>query len=60
VQKLPFNLYMKKGACAFQEVAALRLVRAAPVPFVLDTVGEYFIMTGLRGEPLDTECNQIR
>ena len=36
---------------AFQEVAALRLVRphvTVPVPFVLDAVGQYFIMTGLR------------
>ncbi len=63
VQKLPFNLYMKKGVLASQEVAALRLVQphvTIPVPFVLDAVGEYFIMTGLRGEPLGTVFSEMQ
>jgi aminoglycoside phosphotransferase (APT) family kinase protein len=54
---------MKKGVFASQEVAALRLVRphvTIPVPFVLDTVGEYFIMTGLRGEPLGTVFSKMQ
>ena len=41
-------------------MAALRLVLpygTIPVPFVLDAVGEYFIILGLRGEPLGTICN---
>lgn len=63
MQKLPFNLYMKKSAFAFQEVAALRLVRphvTIPVPFVLDVVGEYFIMTGVRGKPLGTVFSEMQ
>ena len=54
---------MKRGACAFQEVAALHLVRqhiSIPVPFVLDMVGEYFIMTGLCGEPLGTVFSEMQ
>ena len=54
---------MKKGFFAFQEVAALRLIRPhviIPVPFVLDAVGVYFIMTGLRGEPLDTVFSKMQ
>lgn len=55
VQKLPFNLYMKRGACAFQEVAALILrlvqqhVTMIPVSFkfVLDI---YWLDTGRVGK----------
>jgi len=57
VQKLPFNLYMKRGEAASQEAAAMRFVQphvTIPVPFVLDAVADYFVMTGLRGEPLGT------
>ena len=63
VQKLPFNLYMKRGMLASQEVAAMRFVRphiTLPVPFVLDAVGEYFIMTGLRGEKLGRVFNKMQ
>jgi len=62
IQKLPFNLYLKKGVMASQEAAALRFVRphvTIPVPFVLDSVGEFFIMTGLPGEPLGTVFSKM-
>jgi hypothetical protein len=47
----------------FQEVTALRLIQphvTTPVPFVLDAVGEYFIMTALRGEPLGTVFSEMQ
>ena len=61
--KAPCNLYMKKTDFAFQEVAALCLVRphvTIPVPFVLDVVGGYFIMTGVRGKPLGTVFSEMK
>ncbi|KAG7091276.1 hypothetical protein E1B28_010325 [Marasmius oreades] len=55
VQRLPGNIYMKRGTKALQEAEAIRIVKARtsiPVPTVLDALDGCFIMTRLPGEPL--------